>query len=118
MNKARFIQLGYAIFGLTAIALIYLPLKLATGWSWFIVWMIAVNLVTFLFYGIDKGMAKTIPVRVPELYLHVGALAGGFVGGWAGMFAFHHKTNWKAHPLFPVILTISTITYGLLLVFT
>jgi uncharacterized membrane protein YsdA (DUF1294 family) len=117
MSKARFIQIGYAMVGLIAIALVYFLVKLVIGWGWFVAWMTAVNLVTFLFYGIDKGMAKTTSVRVPELYLHVGALAGGFVGGWAGMFAFHHKTNWKEHPLFPIILILSTIIYALMIVF-
>ena len=112
MTKARIIQTSYAIFCLILMATIYLILKTSTGWNGLVVWLIAINLVTFLVYGIDKGMAQIIPARVPELLLHLLALAGGFIGGWGGMFAFHHKTNWKAHPLFPIILTISTLIYS------
>ena len=111
MSKARIIQTGYAILCLILIAVIYLGLKISTGWNWFLVWLIAINVVTFLVYGIDKFMAQTIPARVPELFLHLLALADGFIGGWAGMFAFHHKTNWEAHPLFPLILGVSTVIY-------
>ena len=117
MSKARIIQTGYAILCLILITVIYLGLKISTGWNWFLVWLSAINVVTFLVYGIDKFMAKTIPTRVPELFLHLMALAGGFIGGWAGMFAFHHKTNWKTHPLFPFILGISTAIYVLLIIF-
>jgi uncharacterized membrane protein YsdA (DUF1294 family) len=99
------------------IAVIYLALKISTGWNWFVVWLITVNTITFLVYGLDKGMAKTIRVRVPELFLHGLALAGGFIGGWTGMFVFHHKTNWRTHPLFPIMLSISTATYVLLIIF-
>ena len=118
MSKARIIQSGYAILCLALITVIYLALKISTGWNWFVVWLIAINVVTFLVYGLDKFMAKTIPARVPELFLHLLALAGGFIGGWTGMFAFRHKTNWKAHPLFPIVLTISTIIYVMLIIFT
>ena len=117
MSKARIIQTSYAILCLILIVAIYLGLKISTGWNWLVVWLVAINVVTFFVYGIDKGMAKTIRVRVPELFLHALALAGGFIGGWAGMFVFHHKTNWKAHPLFPVILGVSTTIYVLLIIF-
>jgi uncharacterized membrane protein YsdA (DUF1294 family) len=116
MNKARFIQIGYYVLSLVLIALVYLIFKATTGWHGYVLWLVALNLITFLVYGIDKGMAKSaVPVRVPENLLHLLALLGGFIGGWVGMFAFRHKINWRAHPFFPIILGTSTIIHSLLI---
>jgi len=86
-----------------------------TDWSWFPVWMGTINIVTFLMYGLDKLLAVIHFnfIRVPGIILHLLALAGGFLGGWAGMFIFNHKSNWKENPAFPINLTISTALYTL-----
>jgi len=76
-----------------------------------LVWLTSVSLVTFLAYGYDKVQAKTDGSRVPEIVLHLLALAGGFIGGWAGRFIFHHKTR---HNSFTVVLIISTVMYVVL----
>jgi uncharacterized membrane protein YsdA (DUF1294 family) len=51
---------------------------------------------------------------VPELVLHACALAGGFLGGWAGRLFFRHKT---LHRSFTVVLVISTVLYGGLILY-
>jgi len=79
-----------------------------THWNLFIDWIVAASVVTFFMYGFDKAQAKNGGWRVPEIVLHLLALAGGFLGGWAGMFVFRHKTR---HPAFLVVLIISTIVY-------
>ncbi len=55
-------------------------------------WFIAVNLVTFLYYGFDKHRASAAGRRVPETVLHLLATLGGSAGAWAGMNLFRHKT--------------------------
>jgi len=47
----------------------------------------------FSLYGYDKAQSKNGGWRVPELVLHVLALAGGFPGGWLGKVVFRHKTK-------------------------
>jgi uncharacterized membrane protein YsdA (DUF1294 family) len=96
--------------GLAAILVIVLGLALNwfTNWNLFLVWIVAVSLVTFILYGYDKAQAKAGGSRVPEIILHGLALAGGFPGGWLGRWIFHHKTR---KPEFTVILTISTVLY-------
>ena len=76
-----------------------------TDWHFYWVWLIAVSLITFFLYGIDKAQAKRQAARVPELILHSLALLGGFLGGWLGRFLFRHKTQKE---LFAIILTAGT----------
>jgi uncharacterized membrane protein YsdA (DUF1294 family) len=52
---------------------------------------------------------------VPELLLNLMALAGGFVGGWAGRGIFHHKTNIRKHWGIFAVLIVSTLIHGALI---
>ena len=65
-------------------------------------------IVTFFWYGFDKGQSKRAGLRVPEMVLHLLALAGGFPGGWLGRLFFHHKTRKDA---FLVILILATVLH-------
>ena len=72
------------------------PLAVFTGGGWgtvLLVWLAAVNLVTFAVYGIDKAKAKRGAWRVPEKTLFLLPLLGGSLGALLGMKAFHHKTK-------------------------
>ena len=55
-------------------------------------WLLAVTLVTFLFYGYDKAIADEEKTRVPERVLLALAFTGGTFGALAGMKIFRHKT--------------------------
>jgi uncharacterized membrane protein YsdA (DUF1294 family) len=79
-----------------------------TSLPFYPVWLATLGVITFLFYGFDKAQSKTGGVRVPEVVLHGLALAGGFLGGWAGRWIFHHKTRKRA---FTLILLASTGIY-------
>lgn len=61
----------------------------AGGWA---AWFAAVNLATLLLYGWDKAASRAGWLRVPEIVLHVFALAGGTPAALAGMWLFRHKT--------------------------
>ena len=70
-------------------------------------YLAAVNLVTFLVYGIDKLRAKRGAWRVSEKTLFVLPLLGGSVGAIAGMRVFHHKTkHWYFKYGLPLILIL------------
>ncbi len=66
-----------------------------TPLNYYLVWLAAVSLSTFILYGIDKADAKfdKSQNRVPKILLHLLAILGGFVGGWAGMALFWHKVR-------------------------
>ena len=60
-----------------------------------IIYLIAINVVTFFLYGIDKWKAKRSKWRIPEATLLGLAVIGGSIGAWLGMKVWHHKTQHK-----------------------
>lgn len=53
---------------------------------------LAVNLLVFSMYGVDKRRAKRGEWRIPERTLLLGTWLMGGVGAWLGMKLFRHKT--------------------------
>ena len=79
-----------------------------------ICYLLAVNIVTFLLYGIDKYKAKKGKWRISEATLLTMAAIGGSIGAWAGMRLWHHKTMHKKFKYgIPVIIMmqIALVTY-------
>ncbi len=58
-------------------------------------YLVAVNVVTFLVYGIDKFKAKRGKWRISEFTLLILAIIGGSIGACLGMKVWHHKTMHK-----------------------
>ena len=76
----------------------------------------AVNLISFILYGIDKRRAKRGLWRIPESVLILAVILGGGIGGWLGMRIFHHKTRNKQFAAgLPVIMIIQTVLLLLLI---
>ena len=79
-----------------------------------ICYLLAVNIVTFLLYGIDKYKAKKGKWRISEATLLTMAAIGGSIGAWAGMRLWHHKTMHKKFkygiPLI-IIMQIALVAY-------
>lgn len=79
------------------------------------VYLVAVNVITFLMYGIDKWKAKHDKWRIPEMILLSFAVIGGSIGAWCGMKLFHHKTQHKKFYIgVPFILILQLILAGYL----
>ena len=60
-----------------------------------LIYLAAINVLTFFLYGIDKFKAKHSKWRVSEAALIWMAIFGGSIGAWLGMKAWHHKTQHK-----------------------
>lgn len=58
----------------------------------FIIYLIAINIITFLVMGLDKWKAKHGSWRI-QTTLFTLVLFGGGIGGILGMIVFHHKTK-------------------------
>ena len=58
-------------------------------------YVLILNFVTMLVYGIDKFKAKKGKWRIPESTLLLLAVLGGSIGAWLGMRVWHHKTQHK-----------------------
>lgn len=93
-------------------------------WGILACWLVLINVLTFLAFGLDKWKAKRKEKnekvrRIPEKNLLLMAAAGGSLGALLGMRAFRHKTLHKAFRLgVPVILALQiVIPFGLWLYF-
>ena len=79
-----------------------------------ICYLLAINIATFLLYGIDKYKAKKGKWRISEATLLTMAAIGGSIGAWAGMRVWHHKTMYKKFkygiPLI-IIMQIALVAY-------
>lgn len=70
-----------------------------------IIYLIAINIITFLAMWLDKRKAKKGRWRIPENTLLLFVLLGGGIGGIVGMYVFRHKTQKAKFVIgFPVIL--------------
>ena len=73
----------------------------------YLIYLLAVNAVTFIVYGIDKYKAKHDNWRISEATLLLLAVIGGSIGAWCGMKIWHHKTMHKKFKYgVPVILLL------------
>lgn len=78
--------------------------------SYFWPYILAISVVTFCVFGIDKRKAKKSQWRIPEDTLLLLALAGGSVGALLGMYFWHHKTQHKKFQIgVPLIIFIQLI---------
>ena len=77
--------------------------------------LIALNIVTFFVYGIDKWKAKQGSWRISEATLLTLAVVGGSIGALLGLKVWHHKTMHKKFKYgLPLILIIQIILIGYL----
>lgn len=75
--------------------------------SCLVCYLLAINAVTFIVYGIDKYKAKKAKWRISGATLLLLAVLGGSVGAWVGMKVWHHKTIHKKFKYgIPAILLI------------
>jgi uncharacterized membrane protein YsdA (DUF1294 family) len=78
-------------------------------------YLIVINIVTFLVYGIDKWKVKQGSWRISEATLLIFAVIGGSIGALLGMKIWHHKTMHKKFKYgLPLILIIQIILIGYL----
>lgn len=75
---------------------------------------LAINILAFILWGMDKHRAKTGQWRISERFLLGMALLGGGIGALAGMLVFHHKTR---KPRFWVLVILACILHAYLILF-
>lgn len=76
-------------------------------------YLIIINILSFIIYGIDKYRAKKRMMRVKELTLFNLTLLGGSLGCLLGMFIFKHKTKIKRF----YIINIGMMIFYILLIY-
>ena len=73
-----------------------------------IAYVLFINVLAFVLYGIDKRRSQRKMYRISESTLLWMARLGGGIGSWAGIKAFHHKTK---HTKFRVLVPLWTILW-------
>ena len=82
----------------------------------FVIYLIGINFLTFLVFGIDKRKARSGKWRIPEATLIGMSLAGGSIGALLGMHLFRHKTQKRKFTLgVPAILIVQAVLAYLIL---
>ncbi len=76
-----------------------------------ILYILAINVVTFFFFGVDKLQAQLEKRRTPEKILWFLALLGGTVGALAGMNFFRHKTKKISFQLVLVLILMVQMAF-------
>ena len=66
-------------------------------------YLLLVNLLAFVMYGIDKKRAVQKRFRIPERTLLWMARLGGGIGSWLGIKLFRHKTK---HTRFRILVPL------------
>jgi uncharacterized membrane protein YsdA (DUF1294 family) len=82
-----------------------------------LIYLFAINLITFVTMYVDKRKAKWGKWRIKESTLFTLVFLGGGIGGIAGMYLFRHKTKKTRFVIgFPLILITEVICAIILLV--
>ena len=77
-------------------------------------YIIGMNLFSFILMGWDKLSAIKGKWRISEKVLLSISLLGGSIGTLFGMLIFHHKTK---KPLFQIIIPLSILINGIIIYF-
>lgn len=93
---------------------------LYVNWYYIVlIYFVAINIMTFFLYGIDKWKAKRAKWRIEESTLLWWAVFGGSIGALLGMKAWHHKTQHKKFQYgIPAILIAQIAIVGIIFVYT
>ncbi len=85
-------------------------MTIMNSFDFIILYIAAVNVISFIVMGVDKRRAVKRAFRIPESTLFVLAIIGGSIGSIAGMHLFHHKTrHWYFLYGMPVILALQIL---------
>ena len=75
-----------------------------------VIYLIGINLLTFLIFRVDKRKARKGKWRIPEDTLIWLSIVGGSVGALLGMYLFRHKTQKRKFNLgIPAILIAQAV---------
>ena len=74
-----------------------------------LLYLLLINLLGFVLYGLDKAKSKGRGRRIPERVLLWVARLGGGVGCWMGMMLFRHKTK---HDRFMALVPLWTFLWA------
>ncbi len=75
-----------------------------------IIYLIVINIITFIVFAIDKHLAKMGSRRIREITLLELSLVGGSLGGLIAMYAVRHKTKKLKFVITVPVMLIAQVT--------
>lgn len=75
-------------------------------------YLVVINVLSFLLYGVDKFKSMTNKWRISEKWLLIPSLIGGSIGSLLGMIVFRHKTKKIYFYIFNITMLIIYIWGG------
>lgn len=110
MPSKRELTRRAVVAALAAGAIVAAALAVALSLAVPVAYVLGMGTSTFLVYGYDKVRARRGGRRVTEPALLVLSLAGGALGGWAGMLILRHKTRhaifWAAQVAGTIVIAV------------
>lgn len=82
-----------------------------------IIYLVLMNILAFILYGLDKSFARKHRRRIPENVLFGVAVIGGGLGSYAGMMYFRHKTKKDKFKYGVPFVTLVHILMGIAIIF-
>jgi uncharacterized membrane protein YsdA (DUF1294 family) len=79
-------------------------------------YLIIINIISFIIYGLDKLLAILKKYRIPEGVLLSLSIIGGPLGSLLSMLIFHHKTKKLLFYIINIISLIAWILFNLQIV--
>jgi Predicted membrane protein len=77
-----------------------------------IIYLLIINSLAFVMYGVDKRKARKGAFRIAEKHLLLVAFLGGATGAFIGMRIFRHKTKKKRFAIVvPLCMLIQWLLY-------
>ena len=77
-----------------------------------VIYLIGINLLTFIIFGVDKRKARKRKWRISEETLIWMSIIGGSIGALVGMSFFRHKTQKRKFILgIPAILLVQAVLF-------
>lgn len=71
-----------------------------------IYYLIFINIIAFIFFGVDKKKAVKNKWKIKESILLLFSFIGGGIGSLFGIYLFHHKTKKKKFTFGVQLLTV------------
>ena len=107
-----FVFFGSLSAVLTGVA--YVLIYRYTAWHPYLIWLAAINGVTFVMYVIDRWMGRRDKVDTPETIMHLLFALGGFVGAWLARALLGYRVDLKDRSWLYILLLVSVVGHAVL----
>jgi uncharacterized membrane protein YsdA (DUF1294 family) len=83
----------YSSWGATVVLTLILSVLFPFKLNFLFFYLVSINSLTLIFYGLDKNLAQASATRIPEKQLLLLGLAGGSLGSLVGIHYLRHKSS-------------------------